>query len=82
MLSIVIIFIALVVVWEFPNLLKRKAYQDILIVTLLLLIATAYGIAYDLHSEMLPNPNRILFKFDPLADSFQSLLQIGDEVQP
>ncbi len=82
MLLILVIFIALFVILELPELLKSKAYQDIMIVTLLLFLSTAYGIAYHLHSEMLPNPNQILYSFDPLAESFQSLLQVGDEIQP
>ncbi len=81
MLLILIIFIALVLMLEFPGLIRSRAYPDIIIVALLLLLSTAYGIAYDLNSDILPNPNRILFSLDHLADSFQSLLQLGDDLQ-
>ncbi len=81
MLLILVIFIALIVILELPELLKGKAYRDIIIVTLLLFLSAAYGIAYHLHSEMLPNPNHIFYSLDPLAEYFQSLLQIGDEIQ-
>ncbi|KUG04601.1 hypothetical protein ASZ90_017962 [hydrocarbon metagenome] len=82
MLYILVIFLGLIIVFELPTLLKGRLYKDLLIVVALVALSAAYGIAYYVKSTILPNPNRIFYAAQPLAETFQSLLQIGDESKP
>ena len=82
MLYVLVIFLGLIIVFEVPTLLKGRLYKDLLIVAALVALSAAYGIAYHGKSTILPNPNRIFYAAQPLAESFHFLLQIGDESQP
>ncbi len=80
MLFILVLFAGLIIILELPGLLKGRAYKDLTIVAVLIILSISYGIAYHLKSNILPNPNRILYATQPMAETFQSLLQIGDEI--
>lgn len=79
MLYIIIAFVVLFMLLELPGLWKRLCWREIVAVLLLLIVSSAYGIACHLYSDILPNPKQCLYLAQPLADTFHSLMRIGEE---
>lgn len=74
----VIIFIALFIFWEAGTLLKRHALKELLIASLLLVLAGCYGMDFALGWQYLPNPNALIHMFQPVSESFDTFFQVDE----
>ena len=79
MIYIIIAFILLFMLLELPGLRKKRCWQEIMAVLILLTVSSLYGIACHLHSSILPNPKQCLYLARPLADTFHSLMGIEED---
>lgn len=69
MLIFILIFILLFVCFEMPGLIKKKQWLELGLGSGILLLAIVYGLEVNFEWHLLPNPNFIIKKLNPLTDS-------------
>lgn len=76
MLFIIIFLILFACLIEGPSMVKKKQWKELIIFSLLLLIATIYGIDYSYNLEIMPSPISFLNKhLQPIAISLRDYLE-------
>ncbi len=71
-----LLFISLFVLQEVRPLCKAKAYKEVAVAGMIMMLALAYGIDYIMGTQLLPNPNLLLTLFKPLSQSFEKFFQV------
>jgi len=71
-----ILFFTLFVLLEARSLLKRKAFKELMIASLILMLSLGYGLDYAFNWQFLPNPNRLLTLVKPLSEAFDKFFQV------
>lgn len=71
-----ILFICLFVLLEARSLLKRRAFKELIVACLILILSLAYGMDYALDWQFLPNPNRLLTLVKPISESIDKFFQV------
>lgn len=71
-----LLFVTLFVLQEVRPLYKAKAYKELVVAGMIMMLALAYGIDYIMGSQLLPNPNFLLTLFKPFSQSFEKFFQV------
>ncbi|HZK87264.1 MAG TPA: hypothetical protein VFC40_04805 [Syntrophomonas sp.] len=71
-----LLFVGLFILLEAKSLMRRRAYKELLVASLLLTLALLYGVDYALDWQVLPNPNILLTIFKPLSESVDKFFQV------
>jgi uncharacterized membrane protein YgdD (TMEM256/DUF423 family) len=71
---IIAVFLVLTLWLEVPRLWKRRAFREMLIVGLLLVLGSLYGVAVQQNSTWLWNPNQVMYYLAPLAQEMNRAL--------
>ena len=74
MYYIIAIFLFLTLWLEVPRLWKRRAYREMVIIGLLFILGSLYGVAVQQHSTWLWNPNQVMYHLAPLAEEMSRAL--------
>lgn len=72
-----LLFITLFVLREVRPLCKARAYKELAVTSMIMMLALAYGIDYIMGLQLLPNPNFLLTLFKPLSQSFEKFFQVN-----
>ncbi|HRW13336.1 MAG TPA: hypothetical protein P5549_09445 [Syntrophomonas sp.] len=72
-----LLFSMLYVLLEARPLFKTRAYKDLAVTSLILILALSYGIDYMMGTQLLPNPNRLIILFKPLSEALNSFFQVN-----
>jgi hypothetical protein len=67
-----LLFISLFVLQEVRPLCKAKAYKEVAVAGMIMMLALAYGIDYIMGTQLLPNPNLLLTLFKPLHNHLRN----------
>jgi len=62
---------------EARPLFKTRAYKDLAVTSLILILALSYGIDYMMGMQILPNPNRLIILLKPLSEALNSFFQVN-----
>lgn len=71
-----LLFVGLFILLEAKSLMRRRAYKELLVASLLLTLALFYGVDYALDWQFLPNPNILLTIFKPVSESVDKFFQV------
>jgi hypothetical protein len=71
-----LLFVGLFILLEAKSLMRRRAYKELLVASLLLTLALLYGVDYALDWQVLPNPNILLTIFKPVSESVDKFFQV------
>jgi len=71
-----ILFVGLFILLEGKSLVRRKAYKELIVASLLLTLALSYGLDYALDWQLLPNPNILITILKPVSESFDKFFQV------
>jgi hypothetical protein len=74
---LLMVFIILFILQEGKPLLNTKAYKELAVAGIIMLLALAYGIDYIMGSQLLPNPDLLLTLLKPLSQSFEKFFQVN-----
>lgn len=74
---IMLIFIGLFIVLEVSSLLKQKMFKELILASLLLLLALAYGTDLAMDWMKLPNPRAMITIVKPISQAFERALQVN-----
>lgn len=71
-----LIFTCLFIWFEARFLFKRRAFKELIVTCLLLLLALSYGMDYAMEWQLLPNPNLSLTILKPVSESMEKFFQV------
>lgn len=71
-----LLFPILFALLEARPLYKQRAYKQLAVSSLILILALSYGIDFMLGAQLLPNPNLLIILFKPLSDAFNTFFQV------
>jgi hypothetical protein len=71
-----LLFVGLFILLEAKSLMRRRAYKELLVASLLLTLALFYGVDYALDWQFLPNPNILITIFKPVSESVDKFFQV------
>ena len=71
-----LLFTSLFVLLEAKPLFNAKAYKELAVAGMIMMLALAYGIDYIMGVQFLPNPNFLITLFKPVSQSFVKFFQV------
>jgi len=71
-----VFFLTVFLITEVKPLAKQGQYKELVIASLLLLIALSYGTDYAMNWHLLPNPNKLITAFRPVSQAFDAVFNL------
>ena len=69
-------FLILFIVLEIIPLSRKREWKQLIIPVIFIGLTMLYGIDYVFSLNILPNPNKTLYYFKPLSESFERIQQV------
>lgn len=70
-------FLIMFIILEIIPLSRKREWKQLIVTLLLFGLTLLYGLDYAMMANILPNPNKTLYYFKPISESFERVLNVN-----